>query len=89
MNPDRFRSSSIIRASDIGQYCFCSIAWYLQKMGYRPQSKAIKRGKQEHYKLGRRIESFEESMSRSKKLLKIAILFLLIGSAGIVGWLIL
>ena len=89
MDPRQSSTSSIIRASDIGQYCFCSIAWYLQKMGHRPDSEAIKRGTQEHHKLGLQMESFKQSISISQKILKISILLFLVGLAGILGWLIL
>jgi CRISPR/Cas system-associated exonuclease Cas4 (RecB family) len=46
------KQSDVIRASEIGQYCYCSQAWYLQKCGYRPESPQLEIGRQQHTRLG-------------------------------------
>ena len=89
MTTYRSRSSSIIRASEIGQYRFCSIAWKLQKMGYVPNSPALKRGVKAHQSLGYQLESFDRTSHISQVLLKVSIVVFAIGVLGIVGWLLL
>lgn len=37
-----------IRASEIGQYYFCSMAWYLQRRGIKPESPHILNGLEKH-----------------------------------------
>ncbi len=44
--------NQIINASEISQYHYCSISWYLQKMGYKPKSEEINIGRIKHEKLG-------------------------------------
>ena len=89
MSTYRSRSSSIIRASEIGQYRFCSIAWKLQKMGYVPNSPALKRGVKAHHRLGHQLESFDRTSQISRVLLKVSIVVFAIGVLGIIGWLLL
>ena len=41
--------SDIIRASEIGQYQYCSISWKLQKNGYRPNSLYLNKGRKNDF----------------------------------------
>jgi len=59
-----YKDTDIIRASEIGQFFFCSISWYLHKCGYKPNSPNIEYGIKKHEDLGRIIEL---SKNRSKK----------------------
>lgn len=56
----RFSGKEVISASEIGQYHFCSMSWYLQKMGYKPDSPSLKVGVVKHNKHAR-------VLSRSKR----------------------
>jgi hypothetical protein len=49
----RFKESYILSASEIGQYFYCSIAWYLQKCGYKSKSPSLEIGKKKHEEIGR------------------------------------
>jgi len=61
-----FKNSDIIKASEIGQYCFCSISWYLQRCGYKPISPMIDIGIKKHEELGKIIEFSQKSSKTSK-----------------------
>lgn len=77
-------SKDIISASEIGQYHYCSVAWYLQKCGYKPDSKLLDIGTKKHIQYGDIIDETELDIKRSKLfttagylLLTISILILL------------
>lgn len=72
----RFSSKEVISASEIGQYHFCSMSWYLQKMGYKPVSTSLKTGIVKHNK-------HAKILSRSKRVNQLSI------AAAITGYLIL
>ena len=81
MNPKK----PIITASEIGQFHYCSISWYLQKCGYKPKSENIKRGFEQHKKLGIIIDQVNRRIRKSRIigflgfiLLSISVFFLLI-----------
>ena len=74
-----YNDSNIIRASEIGQYVFCSISWYLQKCGYRPISPNLEIGIKKHENLGRIIEKSKNKSKKSKALEIIGYLVLIIG----------
>jgi hypothetical protein len=65
-NEGKIDKNSVISASEIGQYCFCSISWYLQKQGFKPNSELLKRGEKKHYEIGRLIKKTEINMVKSK-----------------------
>lgn len=62
----RFKESDIISASEIGQYFYCPVAWYLQKCGYEPKSPFLEMGKEKHVKLGKIIDRTQANTKRSK-----------------------
>jgi len=72
-------SKDIIRASEIGQYNYCSIAWYLQKCGYEPKSPLLDIGTKKHMELGRIIDNTHLKMKKSKAIAIIGYLLLSIG----------
>lgn len=74
-----FKDSDVIRASEIGQYCFCSISWYLQKCGYKPISPMIKIGIKKHEELGKIIELSQKSSKKSKAFAAAGYLILFFG----------
>jgi hypothetical protein len=60
-----FKITDIISASEIGQYQYCSIAWYLQKKGYKPLSPKLEIGIKKHIKLGKIIEVTQKKVKKS------------------------
>ena len=71
------KKNLILTASGIGQYQFCSVSWYLQKCGYKPESSKLKIGKIKHKKLGKIIINNERKYKTSK-ILKYISYFLII-----------
>ena len=68
----------VISASEIGQYCYCSIAWHLQKQGYKPNSESLNVGQKKHDELGQSINDAERKMVKSRilELIGYMVLFL-------------
>ena len=64
----QFRESDVISASEIGQYHYCPMAWYLQKCGYEPQSPLLEIGIKKHVKHGDIIDRVQISAKKSKVL---------------------
>ena len=56
----------IISASEIGQFHYCSISWYLQKCGYKPKSKTIEKGLEQHKQLGIKIDNINKNFKKAK-----------------------
>jgi len=63
----QFDKNDVICASEISQFEYCSIGWYLQRCGYSPDSPSLDAGKKTHVNLGRTIDSIQEEMKRSKR----------------------
>jgi len=63
-NLKKLKNNDVIRASEIGQYYFCSMAWYLQKCGYAPESPYLELGAKKHIRLG---EILDETESKTRK----------------------
>ena len=64
MRKANLKNNDVIRASEIGQYYFCSMAWYLQKCGYAPESPYLELGAKKHIRLG---EILDETESKTRK----------------------
>lgn len=64
INQKKLKNNDVISASEIGQYYFCSKAWYLQKCGYNPDSPFLEIGKKKHEILG---DIIDETQNKTKK----------------------
>ncbi|UCH71406.1 MAG: hypothetical protein JSW62_03135, partial [Thermoplasmatales archaeon] len=62
----QIKDIDIISASEIGQYHYCSVAWYLQKCGYEPESHSIDVGKKKHVQQGYIIDKTKSKMRKSR-----------------------
>jgi hypothetical protein len=51
------KNDSLINASEIGQFSYCSVSWYLQKSGYQPESPSLDEGLTKHRELGEIIDN--------------------------------
>ena len=71
------KKNDVINASEIGQYYFCSMSWYLQKQGYEPKSPFLEIGATKHEKLGEIITK-TQSKTRISKIYKLVGYLLLI-----------
>ena len=61
-----FKKSNVISASEISQYVYCPMSWYLQHCGYEPQSPALAVGKKAHTDLGNTIDSLQIEGKQSR-----------------------
>ena len=68
----------LISASEIAQYHYCSIAWKLNKLGYKPDSKSLKIGKNKHEQYGRIIDLNKKLNKKSNISFIISITLLII-----------
>ena len=76
--------NNVLRASEIGQYMYCSIAWYLQRCGYEPDSPLLDVGIKTHINLGNTIDSIQDEIKRSRRYGLLGFLFLIIAIIGII-----
>lgn len=83
------KKGNLISASEIGQYGYCSISWYLHRKGCKPKSVSLEKGKKEHRRLGEVIEKSEKSYTYSRLLAVIGYILFLIGGLGFILGLIL
>ena len=73
-----FKKDDTISASEIGQYHFCPMAWYLQRCGYPPRSESLKIGRDKHIELGKIMHYTQKNVRISKILAYSGYLLLLI-----------
>jgi hypothetical protein len=74
-----FKDTDIISASEIGQYHYCSVAWYLQKCGYEPKSPMLDVGIKKHLELGKVIDYTQANIRKTRAISIIGYLLLIIG----------
>ena len=65
----KFRYNDVLSSSEIGQYYFCSMAWYLQRLGFKPDSPFLEAGVKKHEKLGKIIDQ-TQSKTRFSRILR-------------------
>lgn len=58
------QKKQMISASEIGQFHFCPISWYLQKQGFAPASSLLKKGRKTHQHLGSILIKTEKTKKR-------------------------
>jgi len=72
-------SKKIISASEIGQYNYCSVAWFLKRCGYEPLSESLDVGAKAHIELGNILDYTKINTKKSKILSYIGYILLIIG----------
>ena len=81
------KMSSIITASELGQYTYCSCSWLLQRQGYTPDPYLLQKGTQAHQHLGKQVYFYQKKKRKSKYYLTISILLSLLALALLfAGW---
>ena len=68
----------VLSASEIGQYHYCPVAWYLQRCGYEPNSPHLKKGLEKHEMQGIIIEKTKKYEKKSRKFATIGYVLLAI-----------
>ena len=69
--------TDVLNASEIGQYHFCSMAWYLQRQGYEPKSPLLEVGTEKHMLLGKAVDQVQSDTRRAKVLSIVGYLLLI------------
>jgi len=75
-------TSQVLSASEIGQYTYCSLSWYLQRLGYRPESPALEKGKTLHKELGKTIDRIQRETRKATRYALLGVVLLII--AGLI-----
>ena len=65
---DQMSKNSVISASEIGQFQYCSVSWYLQKKGYKPDTAFMDLGLKKHQDLGKIIDKTNIKVKKSNYL---------------------
>lgn len=81
----RTNKSEVIAASEISQYVYCPVSWYLKRMGAPARSPYLERGIREHIGAGKRLSLLEkkDKSSRAFRLLEYSsLLFAIL----LLGW---
>ena len=74
----RIKDNDVISASELGQYHFCSMSWYLHKCGYLPKSQQIDAGIKKHEELGRVMYHMQVYTKKSRIFAVVGYLLLLV-----------
>jgi len=83
-----FDKSKAIRSSEIGQHEYCSVAWYLQRCGFKADSELLDKGSKAHVDLGNNINSALSFERKSKYALYIG-LGLIVVMVFLMAWVLL
>ena len=73
-----YKKRVYITSSEIGQYTFCSLAWYWNKIGIELDSEKKNVGIEKHIGLGENIDLYKKTIKSSKLFLIFAIISLLL-----------
>ena len=84
---ERLTSKPILKASEVEQFSYCSVAWHLERQGYKPESPALQRGLEEHADLGGKIDSLSKAERTSKRLSYVGYTLLLLAIFVLIWWL--
>jgi hypothetical protein len=79
LKKDNLNKNDMIRVSEIGQFHYCSVAWYLQRYGYKPISSKLEIGLQKHIEYGKILDLNQVNRRKSKKLSIIGYTTLILG----------
>lgn len=77
----------ILKASEIGQYAYCPVAWHLQRQGYEPESPLLDIGLEKHVDLGTQVETVTRAEQTSRRLLWAACSLLFFALVVLLWWL--
>jgi len=79
------KTDHTISASEIGQYNYCSVAWYLQRCGYEPESRYLEQGTKAHVALGKTLEKVQWETKMVSRYTIIGVLFLVVFLLFVMG----
>jgi hypothetical protein len=83
----RTNNSDVITASEIAQYAYCPISWYLKRSGSRPNTPGMVAGIREHAKVGAKIALVQRKEMDSRHFALLGFLALIIALLILAWWL--
>ncbi len=75
----------VITASEISQYIYCPVAWYLKRSGCSPQSPGLERGIDKHIEVGKKL-SLVQKQERSVQMLRRLEYLMIFTAFVLMGW---
>ena len=57
----------VLKASEVGRFVYCSVAWHLERQGCQPESAAGEKGLEHHADLGSKIDDLLEAEQTSER----------------------
>jgi CRISPR/Cas system-associated exonuclease Cas4 (RecB family) len=78
--------SEVIAASEISQYVYCPVSWYLKKAGAPPRSPNLARGIRVHIGAGKRL-SLLQKRENSSRIFRLLEYFSVLVAILLIGWL--
>lgn len=66
MMDKRPNNSDVITASEIAQYAYCPISWYLKRSGCKPNTPGMVAGIEKHAKVGEKISQVHRKEKASR-----------------------
>lgn len=73
------KDDKLFSASEVGQFTFCSVSWFLQRLGYRaPFSKKRSHGMKIHDEIGRKTRLFPLLLRLSHLLIGCGVLIIIL-----------
>lgn len=78
----------VLKAAEVGQFVYCSVAWHLARQGCKPESSALEKGLKEHADLGVKIESLQEAERTPERLSYVGYALLLVAVIVFIWWLV-
>jgi hypothetical protein len=77
----------VLKASEVGQFVYCSVAWHLERQGCKRESSALEKGLEEHTDLSDKIESLLEAERTPNRLSYVGYALLLVAVIVLIWWL--
>lgn len=77
----------VLKASDVGRFAYCSVAWHLERQGCKPESSALEKGLEEQVELGVKTESLSKAERTSKQLSYVGYALVLVAVIVFIWWL--
>lgn len=73
-----YKKRDYIKSSELGQYTFCSLAWYWNKIGIELESREANKGIEKHVELGKTIDLYKKTHKISRIFLIIFVISLIL-----------
>ena len=87
MMDKRPNNSDVITASEIAQYSYCPISWYLKRSGCQPNTPGIVAGIEKHAKVGEKISLVHRKEMASRHFGWLGYLVFIVAILVLVRWL--